>query len=141
MNHPNEDQLLAFALETDAGDDERKAIAAHLATCDQCRAGLDGIENDLRVIGGVRPQRHAAPITLPKRRPIFVFTMLKAAVLIIFGVVIGYSSARLTPHRPANISPSYMVLSPPADSMLGYAAIDATAFGERYYEEQLENRQ
>ena len=45
----------------------------------------------------------------------------------------------LLPHRlnqpPAIVvSPSYVELSPPADSMIGYAATDATEVGLTYYE-------
>jgi hypothetical protein len=138
MNHPTEDQLLAFALETDASENERQAITDHLAGCAECRARFEGIENDLRVIGGVRPQRQIAPAVLAKRRPVTAYTLLKAAALIIFGIVVGYSSARLTAEQPAMVSPSYIELSPPADSMIGYAVTDATEIGTPYYERLLD---
>jgi hypothetical protein len=140
MNHPNEDQLLSFALETDTSENERREIADHLRTCDACRKSMASIENDLSVIGGVRPSKQGAPIALSPRRPITVYTLLKAAALIIFGVVVGYSSARLTAQQPATVSASYIELSPPADSMIGYAATDATEIGAQYYERLLNNR-
>jgi hypothetical protein len=140
MNHPNEDQLLSFALETDTNENEHREIADHLRTCDECRKSMATIEHDLRVIGGVRPSRHAAPLARPRRRPITVYTLLKAAALIVLGVVVGYSSARLTAQQPATVSASYVELSPPADSMIGYAVTDATEIGAQYYERLLRSR-
>lgn len=134
MNHLSEDNLLRHALEAYESDDERQHITAHLETCDDCRTRLAVIEDDVGVIAGVRPQRRVLQLPAPRHSRINVYSLLRAAALVILGVALGYGLSNRTRSETVQITSAYVTLSPPADSLRRYAASDATEVPDHYYE-------
>jgi len=124
MKHISEDKLLEFALET-CEVSERPAIEEHLNKCAECREMLDRIRGDIELIGGIKPKTGFVSQPIPVRRSILPGILRMAAVITI-GFVLGYGSSSLTKSDPVCVSPSYERLSPPADSVAGYAIPDAT---------------
>ena len=134
MTHIAEDNLLRYALDACDSDRESAEVAAHLEDCAECRARLATLNNDIAVIGGVRPNRRA--LTLPNRRSIsrVMPALLRAAALVVLGVVIGYSASHTLRQEPALVAPAYMTVSPPTDPPGRYAVSDATGIPTGYYE-------
>ena len=127
MSHFNDDQLLEFALETGADQAGRAEIEKHLTVCDECRGRLNEIEKDIRTIGGIRPLSPVLRIPRIRPRAGLVYSALRAAALVILGIALGFGASRLIDRRPAEVSPAYVTLSPPPDSMIGYVVADATS--------------
>lgn len=125
MTHFSEDDLLAFALETDASPSKRAEVAAHLGACAACRALLATVERDLGILGGIEPRGRAVPMRARRLRP-RVPHFLQAAALLGLGFVLGFGLAGWTRHEAACIAPAFFDPSPPADSLMLYAASDAT---------------
>jgi hypothetical protein len=134
MNHLSEDDLLRHALEAYESDDERQRTTAHLETCDDCRVRLAAVEDDVGVIAGVRPQRRVLQLPAPRHPGLNVYSLLRAAALVILGVALGYGLSNRTPTETIQITSAYVTLSPPADSLRRYAASDATEVPVHYYE-------
>ncbi|MBN1505013.1 MAG: zf-HC2 domain-containing protein [Candidatus Eisenbacteria bacterium] len=150
MTHRTEDELLAYALEVVESEEERAAIATHLETCPECRGRLESIRADIEAIAGVRPSRLAAGI-LDRRPRVQVVraglggvrgfplrAWLRAAALIVIGLVVGFGVGSRVEREPVFISPAYMEASPPAVAASGAAVSDATAVTPGYYESILE---
>jgi anti-sigma factor RsiW len=126
MNHINEDKLLEYALETSADSAERSEIAAHLAICPECHKRLEDFQNEIKIIGGIRPFRPALSIPTRQVRSNFIYRVLRTAALIILGIAAGLGGSRLANRHPAMVSPAYLTLSPPPDSVNSYVVADAT---------------
>jgi anti-sigma factor RsiW len=141
MNHIGEDELLKYVLEISAGEAEGAGIEAHLKACSACRTRLESLRKDLKIISGIRPQGQTLSMRSPHRRHIALYSLLRAAALIILGIALGVSGSKLIQREPVCVSPAYLVLSPPADSIAGYAASDATQTGVRYYDRILDDRE
>jgi anti-sigma factor RsiW len=127
MTHIDEDRLLAYALEVLESDSEREEISTHLAGCPECRARLGNVQKDIEIIGSLRPYRRVLAVPNPKARRLTVYSLLKAAALVVFGVCIGFGASSLVRQEPTAVVPSYFVLSPPDDCLSGCAVSDATA--------------
>jgi hypothetical protein len=105
--HVNEDKLLQYALEASPTDAERVSIAEHLAICSECSARLEEIRKDIEIIGGVQPRRQELRIPGPRPRHNFVYPVIRAAALFIFGPPISRS------HRPLILSaPTSFLMQP-----------------------------
>ncbi len=139
--HINEDKLLQYALEVSPTDAERTAIAEHLAACSECSARLEELRKDIEVIGGIQPRRQELRMPGPRPRHNFVYPVIRAAALFIFGIVVGFGASHWIQRQPAYISPSYLTLSPPPDSIGTYVVSDATEISKRYYEYILEGHE
>jgi len=134
MSHLSEDDLLRHALDAYETESERQTTMAHLETCDACRARLADTETDIGVIAGVRPQRRVLQLPAPRPSRINVYSLLRAAALVILGIALGYGISNRTRPESVQITPAYVSLEPPADSLRRYAASDATEIPAGYYE-------
>ena len=129
MKHISEDKLLEFALET-CEKSERSAIEDHLEVCAGCRESLERVRSDIELIGSIRPDTGFIAQPIPERKSILPGIMRIAAVIAL-GFVLGYGSSSLTKTEPVCVSTFYERLSPPADSVAGYAIPDATGLPVR----------
>lgn len=185
MTHNSEDELLGYALETVASDEERDKITSHLAECSECRLRLANIQKDIEIVAGVRPvtsplllpdprrrlfsmpgapalgkpaSRQREPGTPGSRPPIpgrpglrphirwtpiarpgerVAYAILKTAALIAIGIIVGLGASKRIPHEPEFVSPSYITMSPPTDSVASHSVSDATDIPAHYYEQLL----
>ena len=137
MIHIDENRLLEYALEICPGT-EKTEIAGHLAGCSRCSAVLGKIQDDMRAIGGVRPHVRSRGVSNRHSRYTVMFSILRAAALIIFGIFIGYGASGWLHRAPAPVSPSYIRPSPPEDLLKGIAVSDATEVPLSYYQHILE---
>lgn len=127
MNHYNEDKLLEYLLETSDDLAQRTEIAEHLAACPECRKKLDDLRGEVEIIGSVRPLRSTLQIPRRQVRPSLFYRALRTAAILAIGVAAGLVGARWANPQPSVVSPAYIALSPPPDSISGYAVPDATA--------------
>lgn len=139
--HINEDKLLQYALEVFSTDSERAGIAEHLAICSECSARLEELRKDIEVIGGIQPRRQELRMPSPRPRHNFVYPIIRVAALFIFGILVGFGMSNWIYRQPTYISPSYLTLSPPPDSISTYVVSDATGVSKRYYEYILEGHE
>jgi len=150
MTHSSEDELLAYALEVVANEEQRADTAAHLQICPECRGRLEGIRADIDAIAGVRacgstalePEGSQSAIRelVRGQRRFPVYTLLRAAALIVVGVVVGFGAGSRIHREPVFISPAYTegsVQAAPAESS---AVSDATGIPAAYYEEMAKRR-
>lgn len=135
MNHLTDDQLLAYVLETIADDAEHTALAGHLEQCSECRARLERCRADVALIGGVRPARREISMPRPAQRPSAFGRAVRIAAIFVAGIAIGVIARDWTSDNPARVSPAYVKLSPPSDSLAGSAASDATGLPASFYRE------
>jgi hypothetical protein len=140
MTHIDENKLLAYALEISESDTEKADIAAHVSTCAECRARLENIQKDIDIISGVQPMRRVLHLPSRPAQSNIMNTIIRSAALIIFGIFVGFGASKLIHHEPALVSPAYLTMSPPADSLTGYAITDATEIPARYYKNILDDR-
>ncbi len=134
MKHIDEDRLLEYALNTIDDADERGEIESHLEECGECRSRLEIIGEDLDFIGSLKPDlNNAIPKTTTRKRK-YLYGMIRAAALIVFGFVIGLAVSGGSERADVYVTPCYVRLSPPADSLGGFAESDATGSSMRYYE-------
>jgi anti-sigma factor RsiW len=160
MTHNSEDELLGYALEAIASDEERASIAAHLAVCSECRMRLKNLRKDIEIIGGVGPRQRVLRIPSPRPRALGIpglrphirwtptprpreavtHTILRTAALIVLGILVGFGASRGVHREPEFVSSAYVTLSPPTDSLTGYTVSDATDIPVHYYERLLEQR-
>ena len=139
MNHISEDKLLELALEIIENDAERKAIEKHMQNCSQCSRRLEIIRGDIDTIAGVKGPIIPLPAQFPRQRWHIGYTILRIAALLVFGFAAGYAISNLAHREPANVVPSYLNLSPPADSLIGSGVCDATEISPQYYDYVLKN--
>jgi predicted anti-sigma-YlaC factor YlaD len=145
MTHKNEDELLAYALEVVAGDEERASTEAHLAVCADCRARLEAIKADIETIGGVRPcveprpRLHPSAVQPlePRAHPFPLYAGLRAAALVAAGILVGFGAASRVHREPVFVSPAYVEVSPPAASSQASSVSDATEVPVGYYDQVL----
>jgi hypothetical protein len=140
MTHNSEDELLGYALEVIASDEERATIAAHLAVCSECRMRLDNLRKDIETIGGVRPRQPVLRIPNPRPREVVTYTILRTAALIVVGILVGFGASKGVHHEPEFMSSGYVTLLPPTDSLRACTVSDATEIPLHYYEQLLEQR-
>ncbi|MCX5800135.1 MAG: hypothetical protein NTX17_01925 [Candidatus Eisenbacteria bacterium] len=138
MTHNSEDQLLGYALEVIAGDEERAGIAAHLAVCSECSTRLEALRKDIEIIGGARPRQRDLRIPSPRPREAVTYSILRTAALIVLGILVGFGASKRVHREPEFLSSSYITLSPPTDSIRTYTVSDATEIPAHYYEQLLE---
>ncbi|MDM7917253.1 MAG: hypothetical protein QUU85_18595 [Candidatus Eisenbacteria bacterium] len=127
MTHPSEDILLGFALETIDDPSESAAVASHLAGCRRCSDLLAGIRRDLAILGGLEPRGRVLGRPLVRRRLVPAIGLLQAAALLTIGFALGLGAAARSHREQAWVSPAYLSVSPPADSLRLLAVPDATA--------------
>jgi hypothetical protein len=136
MIHLNEDKLLEYLLETSADYAERDKISEHLAVCPECHKRLEEIREDIAIIGGIKPLRPVLRIPRPPVRSNFIYRTLRIAALIIFGVALGMVASKWVNRQPAIISPAYVTLSPPPDSVSSYVVADATGISAGFFPDE-----
>ena len=134
MTHISEDKLMMYALEIIDDDKDLADIEGHLADCPDCRNRLEKIRHDIDIIGDVKPYRQVIQMPVPAVRRINIYSILKMVALFIFGIFVGYGASHISEKKPGPVSPAYIELSPPDNSMQGYAVCDSTGISERYYE-------
>jgi predicted anti-sigma-YlaC factor YlaD len=151
MKHSSEDELLLYALEATVSSGEHDAIAAHLEVCSECRSRLEGIRKELEVLSSVRPKgralempdsslqgpdewSHHAGTGHDRRSVRYGRTVLRAATFTVVGFLVGLGTSNWIHREPVLVSPAYVTLSPPAQSIAAHAACDATDISAQYYE-------
>jgi hypothetical protein len=141
MMHPDDDQLLRFALEVSADEAERRDVSEHIAACAGCRDRLESIHEDIRIISGIRPR--TLPLTMPRHnpRPKIVYRMLRVAAVFALGALAGYGASSLVHNEPVYVSRAYVPLPAGPNSTCGFAAADATQIPARYYHDLVTGRQ
>lgn len=130
--HINDDKLIEYALEIIYDDTERAGMKEHLEACRPCRDRLKKLQDDIDVIGSIHPQRIIASTRGRSRMRRALYSMLRAAALIIIGVAIGFGASAWLEDEPAHVSYQYIALSPPADSIGTYVVSDATDISSSY---------
>jgi hypothetical protein len=135
MTHRTEDELLAYALEVVDSDEERDAIAAHVAECPECRQRLEHLRQDIEVIGGVRPRRQVLRTPYPRQRLAVAHGIIRAAALVVLGFLVGLGASSWAGREPVFLSRAYVELSPPDESLTAYTVSDATDVPIEYYED------
>lgn len=137
MKHLTDDQLLAHVLETISDNAEHVAIAHHLEACMECRTRLERCRSEVALISGVRPSSREVTMPHPARRPSAFSRAVRIAAVFIVGVAIGVLVRDWTTDNPARVSPAYVKLTPPSDSLAGWAASDATGLPASFYRDLL----
>jgi hypothetical protein len=132
MNHIDEDRLLKYALEIIDNSDQLTEIESHLKECAACSRRLKAIQEEIAVMSGVQIRAGTLPIPEVKQKHRFAYTLFKAAAILIFGFVLGYGTSSWTQREETKVLPSCLQPSPPADSLIGYAATDATLIDREY---------
>lgn len=92
MNHPDNDTLLRYALET-ADESERGDLGTHLAGCPDCSRALGEITRDLDLISGSDPAAgvpHPGVPPLPAFRYVHLRTAFRAAAAVAVILLGGY---------------------------------------------------
>ena len=136
--HISEDDLLKYILEIIDDDQDRMDIELHLETCQSCQSKLKKLQRDIDIISSLRPISGNNPAQQYSRRRNTLYAVLRTAALIIFGLVAGYGMSTRTEKKPAHVTPQYLALSTPADSLSRYAALDATEISPYYYQHMLQ---
>lgn len=126
MKHLDEDLLLKYALELVEDKKEQGDIESHLSACSECRALLRELYSDMDVIGSIKPHRASLDLPVRKSGRIILYSIIRAAALIIFGIAIGYGAANLQSNEKVSVMPSYVAPVPAPDSLVGTAVSDAT---------------
>ncbi len=127
MTHYDEDQLLTFELGTLPEDRIAAEINAHLADCDLCRSRLEAIRKSIGVIASIRLKTTAGKNRRAGKVSRTMMLTLRAAALLLIGLIIGYAAAN-SAHRPrACVSGMYLNNHALADSLAGRAVADAVA--------------
>lgn len=129
MTHPSEDLLLVHALELHVDAAQREELEAHIDSCPTCRAILDQIHGDLRIISGLQPRsRLASPPFGAARSAIRAY--VRVAALLILGFTAGYMTSELFSQRPVTIVP---FIHSPSSGVLGHDnAVESDATQVRY---------
>lgn len=141
MKHIDEDLLLEYALEIPENRAGHEVVAAHLRECSECRNRFQAIIRDIEVLGSLRPHWQALRLPNPRAGRRQVRTFMKAAVLITFGMLVGFGAGRWIDNQPAEVSYAYLTLIPPTDVRARCAASDATDIPPGYYDEILRSRE
>ena len=138
MTHINVDRLLKYALDIYSDDTERANIESHLEACFMCGQELERIRSDIRLLGSVRPEVHISGVPERGQRQTVVLSIIRAAALIIFGILIGFGASNWLHSVPAPVTPSYFKPSPPEDLPIGVTVSDATEISSSYFQRILE---
>lgn len=133
MKHIDGDKLLEYALETVSEVGERKEIERHLDDCPECRSQLKAIRDDLEFIGSLKPSLTEPKPEVSPRRKKYLYGIIRAAALIIFGFFIGLAVSGGSEPEDVYVTPCYVQLTPPADSLEGFAESDATGSSTHAY--------
>ncbi len=134
MIHPDDDKLLDYALEIHSDELSDIEITDHLAACPGCRTRLENLRRDIDIIGGIRPNRPMLTMTTPRRLSDLLYQAVRVAALILLGMAVGYSASNWIHNRSALVSPAYITLSPPPDSLGNCPVPDAMELSQAYYE-------
>ncbi len=111
--HLSDDSLMQYALDL-LDDDDREAVAAHLAGCEQCRTRLEIVRGDIAAIEQVEVTIPSPPLSFPVQRRTNAWAVLvRAVALILVGFVTGWylsSQVRNTEvvsfaHQPPAVHP------------------------------------
>lgn len=137
MYHIDENRLLAYVLEVLDCDADRNEIAEHLHGCPECSAQLERIRGDVQIISSIQPYARVLQMSNPRGRRRRAYAILRAPVMIVLGVFVGFGIASLVRNPPTEVVPQYVVLSPPDGRSPGSAATDVTEVPLRYYEDLL----
>jgi len=131
MNHIDDDTILKYALEIIEDIKEKNSIEEHLVSCPECRQKLIEIRKDMDIIRGIQSLTSELKMPVPKKRGNILLSTMRVASLIILGIAIGFSSAKLSDNEQVSVRSSYNVISPLADSLIGFAPSDATEISFR----------
>jgi len=128
MIHINDDKLLKYALETLADAQEKSKLEDHLVSCQECQARFEEIHRDLGIIAGLRPARTSESSWMHR----WIRSLIRIAALLVVGIVLGIGASPLLTNKTQGVSPCYVILSSPADSISQYAVPDATEISADY---------
>ena len=111
MNHIDEDLLMKYALQL-LEKQEAAALTEHLSECSDCRVRLDGVRQEIELIGSLEPKIEFPPIPLPKARGIRIPVWLRAAALLFAGFMIGYGASLFSEDQVVIVVPHRVSASP-----------------------------
>ncbi len=140
MTHINEDSLLKYALEVLESELESARITEHLSICAECKNRFNSIKKDIGIIGSAKPPREIRRLPNPRQRRSLPISLIRIAAIFVMGIFIGLAASKFGYREPANVSGSYILLSPPAQSLESSVASDATEIPTSYYDSILKNR-
>jgi len=124
MSHPNDDTLLQSVLEIlDIAEEEN--LREHLLLCPECRKRLQKMKQDTEPLAGIRAASASPALPQRKGRSQIMYTVLKAAALVLIGFLAGFSASNLTCPQSVNVIPAYLNPSSPADTVTQYAVCEA----------------
>lgn len=130
MNHIDDDRLLEYALKTRNDPDFTGEIERHISECESCRAALVRIQNELVFLASVEFKDEIPPCEIPRSSSIWT-GVLKAATLIVLGLVGGYVMASLDRSDGPVVLPPSSSFSALATAAGGMAVSEATSVNLR----------
>jgi hypothetical protein len=107
MRHPNENLLLAAALEMLPPEAEDK-LRAHLADCSDCAERYQSVSREVALIGGIEPTVATMLYPLPRPRRPSAVSWLRVAALLAVGFLAGFVSSRLLQPEPVRVVPHHL---------------------------------
>ena len=112
MNHPTDDALLAFLLET-VDEKEKMLLQEHVDACSPCKERFLQFQRETDVLGSFNPDLPPLGLRMPKGRPYFGRRYFQLAAGLILGFALGYGYFRLPVPSEATVVASYLVKSSP----------------------------
>ena len=112
MNHIDDDALMKIALQL-FEEGEEAAFHEHISACNDCRARLARIQQDIELIGSLEPRIEKPFIPLPRARGLRIHAWFRVAALILIGFASGYGVSQLSDDQIVCVVPYRVHLSLP----------------------------
>lgn len=112
MNHPADDTLLEFLLET-VDEKEKALLKEHLDACSPCKERFLRIQRETDVLGSFNPDLPPLEARMPKGRPYLGRKYSHLAAGLILGFSLGYGYSRVAVPSEATVVASYLAKSSP----------------------------
>jgi anti-sigma factor RsiW len=135
MNHPDDDALLRFLLETDE-EEERGRLENHLDECPACRGKLAKLRRETEMLGSFDPDLPPLQVSMPKVRGRMWRRVSPLAAALVVGIALGYGVSRIAVTPERTIVASYLTKSspfPPDDRFIVCETVDIPEISDRHY--------
>ncbi len=113
MRHPDEDTLLARALDLLEGEEEERVVA-HVSLCPSCAGRLEELERDTAMLGELEADIPIPRVDMPARRSLRLARALRIAAVLAVGFVSGYGISFLLRPVDVTVMPSSRSATTPA---------------------------
>ena len=134
MNHIDEDVLMKMALQL-LEESEEATLREHLSSCEDCKARLARIQQDMELIGSLEPRIEKPLIPLPKSRGFRIPAWFKVAALLVIGFVSGYGVSQLSDGQVVCIFPYHVRSSPPKRTYPSFTPCESVDMAPESYSE------